>query len=342
MLDSAHKDTGRWRLLGIRERVRIIQEWITWETRQDISDDKNERSQDNECESHNHFTSRRACWEYQARLQEGWSEWVATWLSKEEAEHNRVSAQSARTGRALNNSGHLHAEADNSNPNETEAGISSAQPIPADHQTAPLSNTMTGGNTREHLDHPVGRTVCSEMDEGQKSAADGRQKNIEVDTQQLPVTIENQRCGGTEEEGARMRAAVRKSTRIAARGQRTDYTEVPRYDLPADWAQPYGKAEGVAIAKSRTPGAGYGLYGIKPRTRNSMLFKEAGEFVCVYATEGDLITCSEAQTADSDCIWTTSRQFQADWDPDALYFDPSLNRHYGKSIINDHWKLEEN
>jgi hypothetical protein len=38
MLDSAHKDTGRWQLLGIRERVRVIQEWITWETRQDISD----------------------------------------------------------------------------------------------------------------------------------------------------------------------------------------------------------------------------------------------------------------------------------------------------------------
>ena len=72
-----------------------------------------------------------------------------------------------------------------------------------------------------------------------------------------------------------------------------------------------------------------------------MLFKEAGEFVCVYATEADLITCSEAQTSDSDCIWTTSRQFQADWDPDALYFDPSLNRHYGK-VINDHWKVDEN
>ena len=26
MLDSAYKDTGRWQLLGIRERVRIIQE----------------------------------------------------------------------------------------------------------------------------------------------------------------------------------------------------------------------------------------------------------------------------------------------------------------------------
>jgi hypothetical protein len=63
--------------------------------------------------------------------------------------------------------------------------------------------------------------------------------------------------------------------------------------------------------------------------------------VCVYATEADLITCSEAQISDSDCIWTNSRQFQADWDPEALYFDPSSNRHYG-IIINDHWKLDEN
>ena len=47
-LDAAHKDMGRWQLLGIRERVRIIQEWMTWETRQDISDAKDERSQDDE------------------------------------------------------------------------------------------------------------------------------------------------------------------------------------------------------------------------------------------------------------------------------------------------------
>ena len=130
---------------------------------------------------------------------------MATWLSKEEAEHDRVSAQSAQTGRVLNNSGHPHAEEDNSNPNETEEGISLDQPILADHQTAPLSNTMTGGNTREHLYHPVGRTACSEIDEGQKSAAEERQTNIDKDTQHLPVTMENQRCGETEEEVARTR-----------------------------------------------------------------------------------------------------------------------------------------
>jgi hypothetical protein len=33
-----------------------------------------------------------------------------------------------------------------------------------------------------------------------------------------------------------------------------------------------------------------------------MLLKEAGEFVCVYATEAYLITCSEAQISDSDWI----------------------------------------
>ena len=122
------------------------------------------------------------------------------------------------------------------------------------------------------------------MDEGDKLSAERRQTNIDKVTQQLPVHMKNQRYEENEEEGESTREAVRKSTRIAARGQKIDYSEVPRYDLPTDWAQPYGKAEGVAIAKSQTPGAGYGLYGIKPRTRNSILFKEAGEFVCVYAT----------------------------------------------------------
>ena len=59
-----------------------------------------------------------------------------------------------------------------------------------------------------------------------------------------------------------------------------------------------------------------------------MHFKEAGEFVCVYATEADIITCSsEVQFSDSD--------------PEALYFDPTASRHYGK-LINDHWNTDEN
>ena len=53
MLDSVHNDVGRWRLLGIRERVRLMQEWITWETRQDISDAKDERRQKPGCGNHN-------------------------------------------------------------------------------------------------------------------------------------------------------------------------------------------------------------------------------------------------------------------------------------------------
>ena len=64
MLDSVHNDTGRWRLLGIRERVRLIQEWVTWETRQDISDAKDERRKE-------------TGWEYQTWIEEGWSEWIA-------------------------------------------------------------------------------------------------------------------------------------------------------------------------------------------------------------------------------------------------------------------------
>ena len=69
--------------------------------------------------------------------------------------------------------------------------------------------------------------------------------------------------------------------------------------------------------------------------------RKRGEFVCVYATEADIITCSEAQHSDSDCIWAKRRQLHVDWDLEALYFDPSDSRHYGK-LINDHWKPDEN
>ena len=75
------------------------------------------------------------------------------------------------------------------------------------------------------------------MDEGDKLSAEGRQINIDKVTQQLPVHMKNQRYEETEEEGASTREAVRKSTRIAARGQKIDYSEVPKYDLPTDWAQ---------------------------------------------------------------------------------------------------------
>jgi hypothetical protein len=171
--------------------------------------------------------------------------------------------------------------------------------------------------------------------------AEGKQENLDDSKLNAPVTTETLLNENNKEEAAMTRDTVRRSTRIVARGQKLDYSEFPRYDPSEDWTQPYGRVGGVAIAQSRIPGAGYGLYGVKPRTRNSMLFKEAGKFVCVYATEADLITCSEAQISDSDCIWTNSRQLHVDWDPEALYFDPSANRHYGK-IINDHWKPGEN
>ena len=167
-------------------------------------------------------------------------------------------------------------------------------------------------------------------------AVEGKPANLGNSKQKAPAGTVLQRNAHDKEEEARRRETVRRSTRIADRGQKSDYAEYPRYDPPGDWSQPYGRGEGVAIALSWISGAGYGLYGVKPRTRNSMLFKEAGEFVCVYPTEADIITCSEAQSSDSDCIWTNSRQLHVDWDPEALYFDPTASRHYGK-LINDHY-----
>ena len=133
-------------------------------------------------------------------------------------------------------------------------------------------------------------------------AVEGKPANRGNSKQKASAGTVLQRNAHDKEEEARRRETVRRSTRIADRGQKPDYAEYPRYDPPGDWSQPYCREEGVAKAQSRFPGAGYGLYGIKPRTRNSMLFKEAGEFVCVYATEADIITCSEAQSSDSDCI----------------------------------------
>ena len=81
---------------------------------------------------------------------------------------------------------------------------------------------------------------------------------------------------------------------------------------------PYGTTEGVAIGTSRLPGAGRGLFGIKPSPHNPLLFKLAHELVCVYATMKDLIPMEEAQVSDSPYIWTNSKNLQLDWDPEAL------------------------
>ena len=160
-------------------------------------------------------------------------------------------------------------------------------------------------------------------------AVEGKPAKLANSKQNAPVSTMLKRNEDNKEEEARRRETVQRSTLIADREQKLDYAEYPRYAPPGDWSQPYGRVEGVAIAQSRIPGAGYGLYGVKPRTCYSMLFKEAGEFVCVYATEADIITCSKAQRSDSDCIWTNSRQLHAEWESEALYFDPSDSRHYG-------------
>ena len=51
---------------------------------------------------------------------------------------------------------------------------------------------------------------------------------------------------------------------------------------------------------------------------NPWLFKQAYEFVYVYATMKDLIPMEESQESDSPYIWTNSKNLQLDWDPEAL------------------------
>ena len=72
------------------------------------------------------------------------------------------------------------------------------------------------------------------------------------------------------------------------------------------------KREGVAISTSGLPGAGRGLFGIRPRKGNPLLFKQANEFVCVYATMQDVITVTEAQVTESAYAWTNSKNLHLD------------------------------
>ena len=135
MLDSVHNDMGRWRLLGIRERVRLIQEWITWETHQDISDAKDERRQETRCGNHNHFSSRRACWEYQTWIQEGWSEWIATWISEAEVENDLTCVE----GRSPRSPEQPQPKEDKPTHNEPGEGSALDKPIIATHPKASLN-----------------------------------------------------------------------------------------------------------------------------------------------------------------------------------------------------------
>ena len=108
-------------------------------------------------------------------MQEGWSKWVATWFSEEEAEHDTISVETAQAGRDLIKSEHPHSKEDKPNLNKPEEGSALDQPILEDHQTAPLSNEVAGGNAREHLDHPDGRPTRPEIEEGDRLSAEGRQ-----------------------------------------------------------------------------------------------------------------------------------------------------------------------
>ena len=133
----------------------------------------------------------------------------------------------------------------------------------------------------------------------------------------------------------------RRSSQRGGAHKKRNYCEEEIYTRPAVSEQPYGKSEGVAISTSTLPGAGRGLFGIKPSPTNPLLFKQANEFVCVYATMDDVISLEEAQTSESAYIWTNSKNLQLKWDPAAFYFDALSNRHYGK-FINDTWSDEGN
>ena len=72
-------------------------------------------------------------------MQEGWSEWVATWFSEEDAEHDTISEESAQAGRVLINSEHPQSKENKLNLNETVEGSALDQLIIEDHQTASIS-----------------------------------------------------------------------------------------------------------------------------------------------------------------------------------------------------------
>ena len=118
---------------------------------------------------------------------------------------------------------------------------------------------------------------------------------------------------------------LRRFSRRCGVHHKRNYCEEEIYIRPAVSAQPYRKAEGVAISASMLPGAGRGLFGVKPSSTNPLLFKQANEIVCVYATMDDVIPLEEAQISESAYVWTNSKNLQMEWDPDAYYFDALRN-----------------
>ena len=118
------------------------------------------------------------------------------------------------------------------------------------HQTASVSTEVAEGNASDHLNHPDGITTLPRAEAGDMLPAEGKQSNLDDSKQNVPVTTGTQLNENNKEEEAMTRETIRRSTRVAARGQKLDYSEFPRYDPPADWTQPYGRVEGVAIAQS--------------------------------------------------------------------------------------------
>ena len=67
----------------------------------------------------------------------------------------------------------------------------------------------------------------------------------------------------------------RRSSQLGGAHKKRNYCEEEIYTRPAVSDQPYRKSEGVAISTSTLPGAGRGLFGIKPSPTNPLLFKQA-------------------------------------------------------------------
>jgi hypothetical protein len=146
------------------------------------------------------------------RIQEEWCEWVATWFSEEDSEHDMISEESAQAGRVLSDSEHPQSKKDKPNLNETVEGRALDQPILEDHQTASISTEVAREKAREHLDHSDGIPRRPGTEEGNMLSAEGKQTNLDKVKQQLPVSAETQLNGENKEEGAMTRETVRKST----------------------------------------------------------------------------------------------------------------------------------
>jgi hypothetical protein len=165
-----------------------------------------------------------------------------------------------------------------------EEAVESMDTLPAPESPSQASTFLTEADTVKVL---LGTTI-------------GLQAGMELppthptDHQIVPPSeISNQQVGSK-----RVPPATR-PTRKAAYGHKRNYCEEEIYPCPDRYKQPYGKREGAAISQSRLSGAGRGLFGIRPSKHNPLLFKQAREFVCVYATMQDIISMEEAQISES-------------------------------------------